>query len=196
MAEFFYRSGPNEFGPLTASELKNLAGAGRLAAVDEVRKGRGGKWIRAADVVGLFDRALRQTELAINEMDVMIGIPATELPTPSESVLEADRETALEPPITKEKQVPMRAARVESSRATAINVNRRSLVAIWSGVVCLICYLASALGAAVGVAGLWGAAESAQKLFAAVCFLIALVGLAGGCTLQLLLAQRASSAKS
>src|SRR5579872_1112785 len=126
MAEFFYRSGPNEFGPLTATELKKLAGAGRLAAVDEVRKGRGGKWIRAADVVGLFDRAPRQTELAINEMDVMVGTLATDLPLPAEAVLESDRETALEPPITKKKKVPSRPAQFEDYREPVSMAKPRS----------------------------------------------------------------------
>ena len=54
MSEFYYRSGPNEFGPLTSNELRRLAQAGRLVADDEVRKGRHGKWLPALKLPGLF----------------------------------------------------------------------------------------------------------------------------------------------
>src|SRR5207302_9872255 len=89
MTEFFYRSGPNEFGPLDATELKQLAASGRLGTGDEVRRGRSGKWISAASVHGLFDTPKRRADQAINEMDVISdAVLGTALATP-----EAERET-------------------------------------------------------------------------------------------------------
>src|SRR5262245_12682192 len=75
MDEFYCRSGPNEYGPLTATELRKLAQVGRLVADDEVRRGRQGKWILAANLPGLFTLPIRREELAINEMDVVADLP-------------------------------------------------------------------------------------------------------------------------
>src|SRR5579872_1888138 len=54
MAEFYYRHGPNEFGPLTAAELKEMAHGGRVVRKGEVRRGKTGPWVAAERVQGLF----------------------------------------------------------------------------------------------------------------------------------------------
>jgi hypothetical protein len=54
MADFFYRFGPNELGPLTVPELRNLVATGKLVPAGEIRKGRVGPWVPAENVQGLF----------------------------------------------------------------------------------------------------------------------------------------------
>ena len=61
MSEYYYRSGQNEFGPLTSNELRRLVQAGRLVADDEIRKGRYGKWLPALKLPGLFSISERQS---------------------------------------------------------------------------------------------------------------------------------------
>lgn len=54
MAEFYYRLGPNEFGPLAAAELRQMAREGLAVPEGEVRRGKTGPWVRADRVQGLF----------------------------------------------------------------------------------------------------------------------------------------------
>jgi hypothetical protein len=54
MADFFYRFGPNELGPLTVPELRTLVATGQLVPAGEIRKGRQGPWVPADSVQGLF----------------------------------------------------------------------------------------------------------------------------------------------
>src|SRR5262245_66462088 len=95
MSEYYYRTGPNEFGPLTSNELRRLVQAGRLVADDEIRKGRHGKWLPALKLPGLFSVTDRHDEPAINEMDVMAASakPRISIPPPPD---ESDRETTID----------------------------------------------------------------------------------------------------
>ncbi len=54
--EWFCKIMGDEQGPMTAAELHTLARAGRLTIDDLVRKHADGSWVRAENVIGLFDR--------------------------------------------------------------------------------------------------------------------------------------------
>ena len=54
MAEWYYRDGDQEVGPISASSLKQLARSGELNASDLVRPADVEKWYPAAKVAGLF----------------------------------------------------------------------------------------------------------------------------------------------
>jgi hypothetical protein len=185
MTEFFYRSGPNEFGPLDATELKQLAASGRLGTGDEVRRGRSGKWIPAASVQGLFDIPKRRSDQAINEMDVIADIPiGTALATPVAP--EAERDTAADTAITTEKPVTARAAERDQSSASNLTQSPNGQPSGWAVAVGAICYLTSLLAVGAGTWRLATAANEMQQILGAVCLLIAIVSLAAGCAISLL----------
>src|SRR5262249_54541566 len=96
MSEYYYRTGPNEFGPLTTKNLRRLVQAGRLAANDEIRKGRHGKWLPALKLPGLFSITDRHDEPAINEMDFVVASAAPHISLPPRPSDESDRETAID----------------------------------------------------------------------------------------------------
>jgi GYF domain 2 len=52
--QWCYRLGHTEIGPVDFEELSNLARSGELAPDAEVRAQRGGEWIRAGSLAGLF----------------------------------------------------------------------------------------------------------------------------------------------
>ncbi len=54
--QWFCKIMGDEQGPLTAGELQAIAHSGRLSIDDLVRKHADGTWVRAENVVGLFDR--------------------------------------------------------------------------------------------------------------------------------------------
>ena len=190
MVEFFYSSGPNEFGPLTAPQLKKLADAGRLAAGDEVRKGRSGKWVAAAAVHGLFDRPVRQPELAINEMDVVADMPPEDLAAPWNIAPEAERETAVDPRIMEDSGNAAQSAESRLFPDARSNEPHGALLVSWATAVGVACYLASAAGLVLGILSFIGSENIMQETFGAVCFLIAIAGAAGGCSINLLLSLR------
>ena len=53
--QWFCNLAGSEIGPLTPSQVKQLAAEGRLRKDDFVRKGTEGSWVRAEQVKGLFD---------------------------------------------------------------------------------------------------------------------------------------------
>ena len=57
MAEWYYSQGDEQLGPVTPAQLKQLAGAGTLAATDLVWKDGMGDWVPASQVDGLFGSA-------------------------------------------------------------------------------------------------------------------------------------------
>jgi hypothetical protein len=185
MTEFFYRSGPNEFGPLDATELKHLAASGRLGTGDEVRRGRSGKWIPAASVSGLFDIPKRRADQAINEMDVIAEIPigmALAMP----AAPEAERDTAADTAITTEKPATTRASERDQSPASSLTEAPHGQPSPGAVAIAVICYLASLLAAGAGTWRLTTAANEMQQILGAVCLLIAIVSLAAGCAISLL----------
>jgi hypothetical protein len=185
MTEFFYRSGPNEFGPLDATELKNLAASGRLGAGVEVRRGRTGKWIPAESVDGLFDVPKRRNDRAINEMDVIVDVPvgaAVAIP----AAPEAERDTATDAPVTIERPVIARATEREPSPAPSLPEAARDHSTKWAAAVAVICYFASLVALGAGTWRLASAANELQQILGAVLLLIAVVSLAAGCTISLL----------
>jgi hypothetical protein len=54
--QWFCKIMGDEQGPMSASELQTIARSGQLAIDDLVRKHSGGTWVRAENVIGLFDR--------------------------------------------------------------------------------------------------------------------------------------------
>lgn len=185
MPNYYYRSGPNEFGPLTASQLKKLAASGRLTADDEVRRGSG-EWLRAALLPGIFDERPRASEVAINEMDVLTGLCPDPL---SQSPPRAERETAFEAQLTKHatKQSETRPRPSTSDMASAQagrHSTRPSLA--WPRAVSALCYLSSVLGVALGAFSLFSAQNVNREILGGVCFLIAILALGCGCAVRLL----------
>ena len=53
-----------------------------------------------------------------------------------------------------------------------------------------MCYFASFFGAVMGIVRLFGDQTLLHHVFIGICFLFALIGLAGGCGISLLLANR------
>ena len=66
-AEWHYRSGTAEFGPLSTPELIRLAADGQVTPETPVRKGDGA-WATASKVAGLFDRAAEVREAAARSL--------------------------------------------------------------------------------------------------------------------------------
>ena len=55
-AEWYFKVGGTEFGPVSVAELVQQAADGRIVPETEVKKGDG-PWVPASKVAGLFDRA-------------------------------------------------------------------------------------------------------------------------------------------
>jgi hypothetical protein len=188
MSEYYYRSGQNEFGPLTSNELRRLVQAGRLVADDEIRKGRHGKWLPALKLPGLFSVTERHDEPAINEMDVIAAAvsPHISRPRPSD---ESDRETAIDSSADSGEVIAGRVPHASFPR------NRRAvdddpLLIKSASAVAAICYFAAAAGLVLGVIGLFGEQGLLNQTFSAVWFVFALLGLVGGCCIRLLVSMR------
>jgi len=189
MSEYYYRSGQNEFGPLTSNELRRLVQAGRLVADDEIRKGRHGKWLPALKLPGLFSVTERHDEPAINEMDVMAASakPHISIPRPSD---ESDRETAIDSSGDSGEVIAGRIPHGSSTRSRRSAGDDDPLLVKSASAVAAICYFAAAAGLALGVVGLFGEQGLLNQIFSAIWFVFALVGLAGGCCIRLLLTMR------
>jgi hypothetical protein len=189
MSEYYYRSGPNEFGPLTSSELRRLVQAGRLVADDQIRKGRHGKWLPALKLPGLFSVTERHDEPAINEMDFVIESagPHISVPRPSD---ESDRETAIDSSADSGEVIAGRVPQAASRRDRRAAEDDDPLLVKSASAVAAICYFAAAAGLALGVIGLFSDQGLLNQIFSAVWFVFALVGLAGGCCIRLLLTMR------
>ena len=186
MSEFFYRSGPNEYGPLTSAELKKLVQGGRLRAVDEVRKGRHGNWVAAARIPGLFSQPVRQ-DLAINEMDVIAELPVRD-PLEEEAAAESDRDTAVDSGEDSSDAVPARTREVSRLYRTEPSSRRDVLLVQCATAVAAVCYFTSLAGLLLGLFSLFNGLTLQHQIFTGLCFLFALVGGSGGCALSLLLA--------
>lgn len=187
MADYYFRSGPNEFGPLTTSQLKKLAAAGRLSDQDEVRKGRSGEWVLAGTVAGVFESPPRPQELAINEMDVLTGL-SPGLGDCAPSVPQAERDTAYEAKVTREGNARLHNSHSDlPSRANAGRTRHGSLLK-WAKAVGILCYGSSGLGLSLGGFSLLGSVSVTHEILGGVCFLIAIVALACGCAVNLLAA--------
>ena len=203
MAEFFYRCGPNEYGPLTSAELKRLAQTGRVGAADEIRQGRSGKWVLAETVPGLFPHLVPHREvtinrdrgshrdLAINEMDVVTEIPPANIAergvgsiAESDTVVGSAAESHEVPSLRHSAHAPHPPhSAIEKSDAVPV---RRSLA------VAGLCQAAAALGLAAVVAMLvFGERSLLYGVFAGVGFLISVIAFAGGRTIKRLLDLRA-----
>jgi hypothetical protein len=187
MAEFFYRSGPNEYGPLTSTELRKLVQGGRLIAGDEVRKGRHGNWVPAMTIPGLFSQPIRHEELAINEMDVIAEVPA---PDPVESVAsaESDRETAVDSGGDSGEAVAARARKPVRLSQHDQTDRRDTRLVQCATAIGAVCYFTSLAGLILGLLSLFSEQTLQHQIYTGLCFLFALVGLGSGCALSLLLA--------
>lgn len=53
-SEWFVRRGNKEHGPFSSKQMRAMATSGKVMADDMVRKGRSGKWAKAASIKGLF----------------------------------------------------------------------------------------------------------------------------------------------
>jgi len=147
MADFFYRFGPNELGPLTVPELRNLVAAGNLVPTGEIRKGRVGPWVPAENVQGLFpplELAPQAPPVAIDEAEESddAGEP-DETDEPEESVdLEAFRDSIDE---SEPRQV------VESARYPHL----RTLATFYEGLAWLTVVVGTLVIISLFVAGAW-----------------------------------------
>ena len=184
MAEYYFRSGPNEFGPLTTSQLKKLAASGRLTADDKVRRGSG-EWVCASSLPGLFDGPSRRSDEAINEMDVLTARPPAGNGESADAPL-AQRETAFEAHVTKHAEIRARgsSSQLASQRAGEPGGDRRTLA--WARAVSALCYMSSVLALALGAFSLFIAQNVTCEILGGVCFLIAALALGCGCAIRLL----------
>jgi hypothetical protein len=186
MSEYYYRSGQNEFGPLTSNELRRLVQAGRLVADDEIRKGRYGKWLPALKLPGLFSISERHDEPAINEMDVVAGSAAPHFP----HVRPSDRETAIDSGADSGEVVAGRVPHPGPHRNRRRVDDDEPLLVKVASAIAAICYFAAAAGLVLGVIAVSSEQGLLNQIFSAVWFVFALVGLVGGCCIRLLLAMR------
>jgi len=185
MSEYYYRSGPNEFGPLTSGELRRMVLAGRLVADDQIRKGRHGKWLPALKLPGLFSSTDRRDEPAINEMDVVAAAAAPHFPQPRPPE-ESDRETAIDSGPDSGEVIAGRVPHMASLRDRRTVEDEDPLLVKSASAVAFVCYFAAAAGLVLGLIGLFGEQGMLNQIFSAVWFVFALVGLAGGCCIRLL----------
>jgi uncharacterized protein (AIM24 family) len=82
-AEWYYKVGDREFGPVPNIELVQDAAEGRITPETEVRKGPAGPWVQASKVASLFERAAR----------VRGAVPRDPFATPSPTIAK-DSQTA------------------------------------------------------------------------------------------------------
>lgn len=75
-AEWYFRSGGSEYGPVSVAELVQQASDGRVIPETVVRKGDG-PWVSASKVAGLFDRAA--------QVQASASKPPSSQPTPDPS---------------------------------------------------------------------------------------------------------------
>jgi hypothetical protein len=191
MSEYYYRSGLNEFGPITSNELRRLVQAGRLVADDEIRKGRHGKWLPALKLPGLFSTTGRRDEPAINEMDVVAATaaPHISLPRPSD---ESDRETTIDSSADSGEVIAGRVPHATSHHDRRRVDDDDPLLVKSASAVAAICFFAAVAGLVLGVVGLFSEQGLMNQIFSAVWFVFALVGLVGGCCIRLLVTMRHS----
>jgi hypothetical protein len=72
MAKWFYRSGSEEFGPVSSAEVRSLVKAGEIVTSTPIRKTDSEKWIKAERIKGLFDGIQPQPEE--EEIDPLIAM--------------------------------------------------------------------------------------------------------------------------
>ena len=70
-SEWFYRSGSDEFGPVSSTEVRSLVKAGKIVPTTPIRKTDGAKWTKAERIKGLFDGIQPQPE---EEVDPLIAL--------------------------------------------------------------------------------------------------------------------------
>ncbi len=189
MSEFFYRSGQNEYGPLTSAELKKLADAGRLAGAVEVRKGRSGRWVAASSVEGLSPHAPRRNEPAIHEMDIVMDASLL-APFDASAAEPSQQDTAVDSEAKGGKPGSSKAPPELCGRQRGAGEQHDAGLVHWATAVAGMCYCAAFFGAVLGIICLFGDQTLLHHVFIGVCFLFALIGLAGGCGISLLLANR------
>jgi hypothetical protein len=188
MAEFFYRCGLNEYGPITSTELKRLAQTGRIGASHEVRQGRTGKWLPMTSLPGLAIAPVRHEERAINEMDVLTEAASRSMAPVAGSLSESDTAVGSE---AESREVPaFRRPELRSPAASHPLPQPEAGLRQWATVIVAVSYIAAATGLVTGIVILLGERSLLHSIFAGVCFLVALVGVASGCTISLLLSLR------
>jgi uncharacterized protein (AIM24 family) len=84
-AEWYFKVGDGEFGPISAAELVQNVADGRITPETEVRKGDG-SWIAASRVASLFERAAATTAVvqppvALEELNAVV--PPAKPPVPA-----------------------------------------------------------------------------------------------------------------
>ena len=60
--DWYYQTGGQTFGPMSAESLKAGAKSGRLSREGLIRRGREGKWVAATKVKGLFRECAEDTD--------------------------------------------------------------------------------------------------------------------------------------
>jgi len=96
MAEFYYRSGPNEYGPLAAEELRQMAREGRAIPSGEVRRGKTGPWVPADRVQGLFVANSAQASAHEPLAAAAVPPPVTFQEAPETEILDAESRVGAE----------------------------------------------------------------------------------------------------
>ena len=96
MVEFYYRSGPNEYGPLAAEELRQMAREGRAIPSGEVRRGKTGPWVRADRVQGLFPAGSAQAPGREPLVSPAAPPPVTFQAAPETEILEPESQAGAE----------------------------------------------------------------------------------------------------
>jgi hypothetical protein len=96
MAEFYYRSGPNEYGPLAADELRQMAREGRAIPSGEVRRGKTGPWVPADRVQGLFVANSTQASAREPLAAAAAPPPVTFQEAPETEILDAESRVGVE----------------------------------------------------------------------------------------------------
>jgi len=141
MADFFYRFGPNELGPLTVPELRTLVAAGKIVPSGEIRKGRQTPWVPADSVQGLFPAF--ETAAA--------GLPdAEEEQAPSDEPDEPVDDLAAFQGAIEESELEPRPT-VESARYP----NLRTTATYYEGLAWLVVVVGTLVIASLFVAGAW-----------------------------------------
>jgi hypothetical protein len=73
--EWYCNVGGSEYGPLTASDLKRMAGTGKLEPHHRVRRGEKGEWVQASNVKGLEFKLAEKTPPAVPGKGELIQFP-------------------------------------------------------------------------------------------------------------------------
>lgn len=187
MARYHFRKGGTIFGPLTDAELREFAQRGEITAACEVRVAGTREWLPAVEVHGLL------TAGHTSEPDAVDGISARTSAVAAAGVGTAHsvrRSHGLENASSVEIDFFNHLAEqpAEGASEVAAQADHKSpQPPAVPRLIMAACYLAAAVAGSFGTIVFVKGQSAPQEILGVVCWLLAVVSLASGCVIGLLI---------